>query len=506
MPTLSCQPAAISLRGLFPQARFIGGRDIRVASCKAEAEQCEPGDLFIAITAADADGHEDVEEALRRGASAVLSERLLPVSVPTCVVRDTRAAHGELCQALAGHPTEQMKTVGVTGSLGKTITSELLASILRAAQQRRGLMNSLIIDDGEMVMPSDLEAPSAPELADHLARMLHGRCSHAIVEVSQEALTDYRTAGMTFDAAVLTNVLRDPSLQGGSALTMREIQSRLFAQLKPTGFAVINADDPVSEFYLRTLKIPVLTYSLRNSAEVTATVLERSSSEQTFMLHAGADSIAIRSSMIGDHHVYNCLAAAAVALVWNIDLPTIARGLERLEHVAGRLEQIQCGQPFSVYVDQARTPAALTASLRAIRQTVSGRVICVYGAEGERRQEARAQLGRVVERGAHLEVITSDNPRGEEPLAIAHDILDGYGRPARPLVRPDRQAAIHWALQQARPGDAVLIAGKGGATCQEIGSRRMPWDDRDIARSWLYAHPEAGNLYPPGYAPLRIFG
>ena len=506
MPTLFSQPQQVSLRGLFPKARFIGGRDIQVASCTANASNCEPGDLFIAITAADADGHEEVDEALRRGASAVLSERLLPVSVPNCVVQDTRAAHGALCQALAGHPTEQLKTVGISGSLGKTITSELLASILRAARQSRGLVNDFIVDDGELVLPSDEAATTAPELAEHLARMVRHRCSHAILEVTQQALASYHTAGITLDAAILTNVLRDPVTLGGSAWNDREIQSRLFQQLKPGGFAVINADDPVSAFYLRKLQVPVLTYGIQNEAELSATIVERSTSEQTFLLHAGADSIAIRSGMIGDPHVYNCLAAAAVALVWNIDLATIARGLEQVDQVAGRLERISCGQPFSVYVDRAHTPAALATSLRTLRQTVSGRVICVYGAEGERRQQARAQLGRVVERGAHLEVITNDNPRCEEPLAIVHDILDGYARPARPLIRPDRQAAIEWALGQAQAGDAVLIAGKGGATCQELNSRRLPWDDREIARSWLYAHPGAGEIERPGYFPVQIFG
>jgi UDP-N-acetylmuramoyl-L-alanyl-D-glutamate--2,6-diaminopimelate ligase len=190
--------------------------------------------------------------------------------------------------------------------------------------------------------------------------------------------------------------------------------------------------------------------------------------------------------MIGDHHVTNCLLAAGLGLVYGIDLPTVVRGLEQVQQVSGRLERIECGQPFSVFVDLGRTPDTLASGLKALRRVTSGRIICVFGAEAEVRQDQRPLLGRVVERGADLGIITNNNPGREQPLAIAHDILDGYERPARGHILPDREKAIRWALGEAKPGDSVLIAGKGNECWQRVGDEVVPFDDRQLVRDWLY--------------------
>lgn len=507
MRLLNARPSSVSLRTLLPRARFVGGADITVQSCTSDPRQVRPGDLFVAVSDAEGDGHDSVFEAVERGASAVLAERLLPLSIPRCIVGDSRQAFGFVCQALAGDPSSQLRVAGITGSNGKTVTSELLGSILTVARQKSGVVSCLGADDGERTELLDDTNLAAPDAARWLSRMVGNRCSHAVLEVSSQSLAEQRLAGVAFDAAILTNVRRDHADDHGSLYNYRRLKSRLFEQLKPGGFVVLNADDPASQRFLDDLSQPVLTIGMRTPAEVTASVLERHAGEQTFLLHAGAETIPVCTRMIGDQHVYNCLAAAATALVWGIDLPTIVRGLERVESLPGRMERIECGQAFNVFVDAARTPDSLAACLRAARQVTRGRLICVYGAEGERNQERRPQLGRVVEKHANLEVITSDNPRCEEPLQIAHDILDGYHRPSRPLVRPDRQAAILWALEQARTGDTIVVAGKGGATTQEVGARRVAWDDRDIVRSWLYEHPEAGEAVSrPVAGGLKIFG
>jgi len=186
--------------------------------------------------------------------------------------------------------------------------------------------------------------------------------------------------------------------------------------------------------------------------------------------------------------VYNSLTAAAVGLAYGIDLPTVVRGLEAIDYVPGRLERIECGQPFSVFVDGAGTPSAVSACLQTLRQVIPGRLICVFGARGERDRESRPRLGRAVEAGADLAVITDDNPLGEDPQAVLEDILAGLEYPAKAEVIPDRAEAIAWALSQARPGDGILIAGKGHRTCQIVGSRRRHFDDRQVARQWLYAN------------------
>jgi UDP-N-acetylmuramoyl-L-alanyl-D-glutamate--2,6-diaminopimelate ligase len=220
-------------------------------------------------------------------------------------------------------------------------------------------------------------------------------------------------------------------------------------------------------------------------AELNATVIERHAGEQTFLLTAGNETAAVQTRMIGDHHVHNCLCAAAVGLVAGLDLTTVARGLETLDHVPGRMEPIVCGQPFGVYVDRARTPDTLAVTLRSLRQVTTGRVICVFGADAGRDPSQRPLMGRVVERGADLGVITNDNPRGEQPLQIAHDIIDGYDRPAKSHILPDRAEAIRWALSQAGPGDAVLIAGKGDCKYQVVDNRRQYFDDCEVAKDWL---------------------
>lgn len=476
----------ISLRDVLPKARFVRGGDVRITSCCGDWRSCRPGDLYVAVTGADQDGHDFVHEAIERGAAAVLAEQLLPIDVPTCIVPDTREAFGRVCQALAGRPTEQMRVIGITGTNGKTTTAMLIASVLEAARKRVGITSTLGYCDWLETAAAQQTTPEPPELANWLARMLANGCSYAVVEASSRALAQRQLAGMQFDAAVLTNVRRDHLDFHGSVLNYRQAKGRLLEQIKPHGFAVLNTDDPASQHFLSHLDAPVLTIGMRTPAELMATVIERHKSEQTFLLTAGNESVPARTRMIGDHHIYNCLAAAAVGLVMGIDLPTVVRGLESLECVAGRMERIECGQPFGVFVDAARTPDRLAVALNSLRQVTPGRVICVFGSEADGDKDARPLLGRVAERGADLGIITSDNPRHEEPLQIAHDIIDGYERPARSHVLPNRGEAIHFALSQAKPGDTVLIAGKGHEDFHVVGQLRHHFDDRQIVRDWLY--------------------
>ncbi|MCH7729575.1 MAG: UDP-N-acetylmuramoyl-L-alanyl-D-glutamate--2,6-diaminopimelate ligase, partial [Planctomycetes bacterium] len=227
-------------------------------------------------------------------------------------------------------------------------------------------------------------------------------------------------------------------------------------------------------------------FGVHAEADVTATVIECCGSEQTFLLAAGNETVAVRTRMIGNHHVSNCLAAAAAALVLGVDLQAIARGLESLERIPGRLEPVDCGQSFGVFVDSAHTPDSLAVSLKALRQVTSGRLICVFGASGERDPNYRPLLGRIAERTADVSIITTDNPGHEDVLAIAHDIMDGYDRPARARLIPNRTKAIQWAVESAQPGDTVLIAGKGHEQFQIIGHTTTPFDDREVAKHHLY--------------------
>ncbi len=477
----------VCLRSLLPEARFLGADDIGVDRCRCDSREVEPGDLFVALPGSRVDGHDFVAEAVAAGCSAVLVERPVPgVELPQAIVPNARNAYARICQALAGNPSRYLKTIGVTGTNGKTTTCCLIAGVLTAAGHKTGVLGTLGYLDGDRIEESTHTTPPPRQLADLLGRMVRHGCSHAVIEVSSHALEQSRVAGVRFDAACVTNVSRDHLDYHKTIYDYRAVKSKLFEHLPPEGLAVINADDPTSAGYLGRLDGPVLTVGIRSAAEITAVPVEQCISEQTFLLTAGSDTMPVRTKMIGTHHIYNCLEAAAVGLVYGIDLATVVRGLESADQVPGRLERIECGQPFGVFVDYAHTPDALTGSLRALREVVRGRLICVFGAGGDRDQSKRPLMGRAVERDADVAIVTTDNPRTEDPLEIIDDVLEGFQDPDSADAVVDRAEAIRRALADAGPGDGVLIAGKGHENYQIVGEHRIPLDDCEIARQWLY--------------------
>jgi UDP-N-acetylmuramoyl-L-alanyl-D-glutamate--2,6-diaminopimelate ligase len=348
--------------------------------------------------------------------------------------------------------------------------------------------------DGRILEPSTHTTPPPERLAGLLARMVTNGCSHAVMEVSSHALDQSRVAGASFDVACVTNVTHDHLDYHASLRDYRLAKAKLFDHLADDGLVVLNADDPGSAGYLRQLGSPVLTVAIEAAAEITATPLEQYLSEQTFLLTAGSETVPVRTQMIGAHHIYNCLTAAAVGLAYGIELTTIVRGLESVGHVPGRLERIECGQPFGVFVDFAHTPDALRSVLKALRQVTGGRVICVFGAGGERDRPKRPLMGRAVEQGADVAILTNDNPRHEDPRAIFRDVLEGSPNAGAVEVIADRVEAIHRALEAARPGDCVLLAGKGHEDFQIIGDDMLPLDDREVARAWLYEAARTANF------------
>ncbi|MBW3600276.1 MAG: UDP-N-acetylmuramyl-tripeptide synthetase, partial [Planctomycetes bacterium] len=431
MPAITTHTRGVSLRRVLPEAKILGAEDIEVHACCSDSRGCQPGDLFVAMEGARCDGHDYAEEALAGGAAAIIGERLLPFGAPMALVRDSREAFGRVCHALAGDPSEQMTVIGVSGSAGKTTTALLIANILEAAGARVGAMTSLGNCDSLDAAHATGRSPRPAELASWLARMHAAGCTHAVVEISHEALVKRHIAGLRLDAAVLTNVRRSQSNQANAWENHLRAQRRLFEHLKPRGFCVLNADDRGSRPILDQLSHPALTIGLDQPANVTGAIVERHASEQTFLLTAGRESAAVRTPLIGDHFTADCLTAVAAGLALGVDLPTAVRGLEAVKAVPGRLERLECGQPFGVFVDAARTPDALASTLRTLRSVTAGRLLCVFGAEGQRNRDRRPLLGRAVERYADWGIITSDNPRRESPLQIAHDVLDGYKVRAR---------------------------------------------------------------------------
>lgn len=371
---LDCtSPAAeISLRELLPRALFHSGPDIRVSACTSDSRACRPGDLFVAVCGQHYDGHDFARHAVARGAKAVLAERMLPVAgIPLCIVEDSRLAYGRICQALAGSPSRRVKVIAAAGTTGTRATSLLLNSVLRAADFECALLNSVVHDDGSSSAPRSESSHSTAQVATWLARAEKNGCSHAILELPSHAIHRWISAGIHFDAACVTDV------HGERSRGCPRIKSRVLNQLGSRGLAVLNADDPACASYLETINSPVLSVAMEAEANISAVLVERCRSEQTFMLTAGSDAIPVRTKIIGDEHIYSCLAAAAVGLAYGIELTRVVAAIEAVECIAGRLERMECGQRFGVFVDSPTGTIELGRTLSTIRAVTPGRLICV---------------------------------------------------------------------------------------------------------------------------------
>jgi UDP-N-acetylmuramoyl-L-alanyl-D-glutamate--2,6-diaminopimelate ligase len=482
----STATAGVSLRALLAEElRGVSAPNVRATSCTSDWRQLRPGDVFVALAEADDDGHDHAAEATQRGAAAVICERPLPVfDVPQIVVPDTRVTYGRLCQALVGNPSRQLKVVGVTGTHGKSTVARLLSSILRTAGGSVGTLDSFGYFDGDEDRPASAAALSAPVLARSLAQMSASGASHAVVEISSRELSQQVLAGVSLDAVCITNVGRRHLGWYGSVENYRQTKRRIFEYMHPDAVAILNADDPTSVAMLSELNQPALTYGMRLPAEISAEVIEQHLNEQLFILSAGDDSVGVRTSLIGDHHIYNCLAAAAMALAYGIELPEIARGLEAVDRLPGRMERIMCGQDFAVLVDAADSPDALRVCLRAARSATGGRVICVYGSHDECDLTEYPAAGRVIGAMADMAVVTHGYPSDGSHRSCM-ELRTGFADVRKPQINVDRSQAIAWALDEARSGDTVIIAGMGDRTHTPIEKDGELINDCEIVRQLL---------------------
>ena len=495
----------IRLRDIFPEAKLINADEVYVRSCCGHWNDCQQDDLFVAIVDAEQDGHDFTNEAIQLGASAIVTERLLGTDRPQCIVRDTREAYGRICQALAGKPSQHLTTVGVTGTDGKTVTSHLIRGVFRAAQLKTGMVSSIEVNCGreESVPNQDL---NPPRLAEQLSRMVLANCTNAVLEIPSVALAKRCLSGVQIDVGVITNIRNNHLKFHGSTENYRRAKMRLLKQLKPGGLAVLNADDPTTHFLLDQITQPVLTIGMKQEAEVTARLIERSRSEQTFLIIAGSESIPVRTTIIGDQHIYNCLAATAVGLSAGLELSTIAKGLETTGNIPGRLERVECGQPYGLWIDSARSPGQLANALRTIKQVTQGQVWCVCSTDEAQSEIQRRRIGEVVERSANKVVITRTTAQGAVDFEPAHQMLDGFEHPENAHLLPNRFNAIQWVLQNAKPDDAVLVSGCGERPFALVGEEHWTITDRDVCQAWLYDHSEVVTAkQTPNFNSSQIF-
>ncbi|NOZ40818.1 MAG: UDP-N-acetylmuramyl-tripeptide synthetase [Planctomycetes bacterium] len=473
----------VRLAELFPDATRTGAGEVVVTSCVTDWREVEPGDVFVALPDCGNDGddgHLHAQRAVSHGAIAVVCEQPVPVfDVPTYLVPDSRVAVGEICHALLGHPSRTLEVIGVTGTHGKSTTIALLESIFAAAGKHCGKLSSLGCYDGMTHSAGMGDAPSAPAFASRLSRMEAAGCTHAFVEISSQALSQVRVAGMELGAVVVTNVTDAHLDCHNTVQSYRETKRRILEYLSPTGVTILNVDDPVSLKWLDQVAGPVLTYGLEQpfgntAAEITATVVSCHANEQTFVLTAGGDSVAVRTTIVGEHHVANCLAAATLSLSYGIDLQTIAAGLEAVESLPARMERVDCGQGFPVFIDAADTPEALRASLRVARRLAERRVICVWDKTAGGTDSEHLAISQVLNRLADLAIVTQPLPRPESADADVE-------------VVADRSEAIACAVAIAEPGDVVVIAGSRATPAFDFGDVDESITDREITRQLLYA-------------------
>jgi UDP-N-acetylmuramoyl-L-alanyl-D-glutamate--2,6-diaminopimelate ligase len=462
----------------------MGAAGRSVTGCTADWRRVRPGDAYVAVLDDDADGHHHVADAVRRGAAAIVVEQPVPVfTVPVYQVRDTRIALGELCHALAEHPSRGLRVIGVIGTQGKSTVVALLESIYQAAGCDVGVLSSLKCYDGMTCGPGVGDAMSPSWLAARLARMEAAGCTHALVEMSSDALRQHKFAGVELDSVVGTVVDQARLDLHHTVHNYREHTRRALDYLSAAGVAVLNADDQESCRWLGSLDAPSLTYGFADTAQITADVLERSASETVFLLSAGCESAAVRTTIVGDHHVANCLAAATVAIAGGVDLQTIATGLESVQKLPARMEPVVCGQDFAVYVDAAHTPCGLRTTLRTARQLSRGRVICVLGDSLPPARQEAAVVWHILNKLADVAIVTQTPPAS--PSLWKSEAADE----TKFRVADNRGEAIAWAVRLARPGDVVVIAGSRGPTecgfgCEDIA-------EADAARDLLYAKTPA---------------
>lgn len=460
------------------------------------------GDAFVALKGLKADGLDFVPDAVTRGAAVVVSEHTRPegVTVPWIVVRDGRLALALLGAAASGHPSRELAVVGVTGTNGKTTTTYLLAAVLDAAERSAGVLGTVQYKVGTEVHEASRTTPEAPDVQRLLRQMVEAGNRSCVMEVSSHALALKRVEAVRFAAAVFTNLTRDHLDFHGDMESYFAAKRRLFEMLDPSAPAVINADDPRASSLVVAGGRPV-TYGVVKPADVRPEGLTMDLTGIRFVAATPAGPVDVRSSLVGRPNVYNLLAAVATASALGVSSQAITAGLARQPGVPGRFEVVsRPTDGVTVVVDYAHTDDALRNLIETARPLTSGRVLTVFGCGGDRDRTKRPLMGMVAARLSDVVVITSDNPRSEDPQAIIDEIRRGIpaGEAASDRMPdvsavPDRRAAIDKAVALARPGDVVLIAGKGHEKTQHIGTRVLPFDDTEVARAALARrHARAG--------------
>ncbi len=458
--------------------------DMEISGVAYDSRAVKPGDLFVAVKGFQSDGHNYIPMAVEKGAAAVLCQQVPGADVPYILVEDSRLALALVSAAWFDHPADGMVMVGVTGTNGKTTTTTLLKEMLEADSGAKvGLLGTNKNMIGDLELPAERTTPESFELQKLLRDMADAGCSHVVMEVSSHSLVLSRVAGITFDLGVFTNLTQDHLDFHGTLENYLAAKAKLFEICRQ---GIVNLDDPAAETILKQAKCPVLTLSAKGKqADLLAENIIFSAEKVSFNALYKGKTQAAELGIPGTFSVYNALTALACGLLLGMDEARAVRALAGCHGVKGRAEVVPTGRDYTVLIDYAHTPDALENILSAVRGFAKGRVIALFGCGGDRDRTKRPIMGRIAEDMADFVIVTSDNPRTEQPAAIIEDILAGMEKAEKRVVVEDRVQAIHWALDNAKKDDIIVLAGKGHETYQIVGTQKFHMDEREIVAEYL---------------------
>ena len=463
------------------------GDNVEVFSLNVDSRKRVENSLFICLVGNNTDSHNYAAMAKKNGAVALVVERVVDVALPQVIVPNTRIALGKIASAFYGEPSKSLKIVGVTGTNGKTTTAQMLASIWRAAGKKVGVVGTLGVEYGRKRFPTQLTTPDPIELQQTLADMLISGVEYVVMEVSAHALYYNKVEGIRFVACVFTNLTQDHLDFFPSMKEYGDAKRRLFDKDR-CSVAIINGDDPFARKVGQECEkccLDTLYYGMETPTDSFAVITKENLLGTECLVNINDYLSRVFIPIAGMHNVYNALAASTCAVVTDCG-EYISKGLSELKGVPGRLEYVRVGQPWNVYVDFAHTPDGLQRSLETLRKYCNGKLICVFGCGGNRDAEKRPLMGEIAARKADFAVLTSDNPRYEDPLDIISAIEKGYRRcSSRYVIIPNRRKAISYALDMLEKEDVLLLAGKGGEDFQEIMGIKYPFNDYTVVEELL---------------------
>jgi UDP-N-acetylmuramoyl-L-alanyl-D-glutamate--2,6-diaminopimelate ligase len=476
-----------------------GAAELDVRAIAYDSRKAAPGSLFVAIEGFHRDGHDFVADAVKQGAVAVVAQRKLRARVPVAVVADSRAALADLAAEVFEHPTRKLKLVAVTGTDGKTTTVHLVSDVLEAGGERTGFATTVDFKIADHVWANDTRQTTqeAVEIQEFFAELLVAGGTWGVLEATSHALALRKLRGCEVDVAVFTNLSPEHLDFHGTLQSYLEAKGILFEMLGQSAdkgvpkTAVLNADDPHWQYLVdRAGGASVITYGIDAHADVQGTVLSADASGSRVRVEARGETIEIALPLVGRFNVHNALAAIAAGLAAGVPLAKARDALQRARSVRGRMERVDCGQPFNVIVDYAHTPESLDKVLGLLRPLTKGRLIAVFGSAGERDRAKRPRLAEVAAKYTDFFVITQEDPRLEDPAGILAEIevgatAAGKARGADYAVIDDRREAVRDALRRAQAGDTVLLAGKGHEGSIIVGEEKRPWDEAAAARDAL---------------------